>query len=183
MVAVAVSVAVAATVSAYAASAASTRARGGSQVLDRTYSCQVRAQHYFDFQTSVNLPPTPAGFQRPGQVWLDTAGKAVPQFWFRALPNSLKVDGSACRASSRRVTLKPTGLGTGTTVTPSLFGQLNGRCGTTKRVLVHFRITMQSGTPEKALVAIRNGDHKSKPVAFFNWRPLKMTGYLGHSCH
>ena len=184
LVAVAVSVAVAATVSAYAAPAASTRGREGSRVLDSTYSCRVRTQHYVDVATSVTLAPV-QGMQRPAEVWLDTAGKtsgtkAIPQVYFQAAKISLKVDKSACRASSRRVPLKP-GLPLYQTVTPSFFGSINVRC-TVTRVLVRLRIEMKGGTPAQALVAIRNDNHKASPVAFLNWSPRKIKGYIGGSC-
>ncbi len=181
----AIGVAVAATASAYAAPAASTRRFEGSRVLDGTYSCRVRAQHYFDVGTSVTLPPTPEGFQRPALVWLQTAGKSgvtLPQVSFQAMEKGITVDKSACRASSRRVPLKP-GLPLYETVTPSLYGHIDVRCAkAAKRVLVRLRVEMKGGKPAQALVAIRNDNHKATPVAFFNWSPRRIKGYIGSSC-
>jgi hypothetical protein len=168
-----------------AAPASSTR------VVDRTYSCKVRPARYIDLETSVTLPPE-NGQPRPGQVRVTTVRKGierngmtfyVPQVFFEEKKDSLDVDGSACRRSSRRVPLKTTGLPTpGETATPTHTGSVNGRCSTTKRVLVHLKLTMQNGKPEKALLAVHNDNEKSKPIAFYRWSPSKIVGYLGKSC-
>lgn len=162
-----------------------------TQVVDRTYSCKVRPARYIDLETSVTLPPA-NGQPRPGQVRVTTVKKGiqrngitfyVPQVFFEDKKASLDVDRAACRRSSRRVPLKTTGLPTpGETATPTHTGSVNGRCTTAKRVLVHLKLTMQNGKPEKALLAIRNDNEKSKPVAFYRWSPSKIVGYLGNSC-
>ena len=146
---------------------------------------------YIDLETSVTLPPED-GQPRPGQVRVTTVKKGiqrngitfyVPQVFFEEKKDSLDVDTSACRRSSRRVPLKTTGLPTpGETATPTHTGSVNGRCSTTKHVLVHLKVTMQNGKPETALLAIRNDSEKSKPVAFYRWSPSKIVGYLGNSC-
>ena len=179
----AVTVTVAASVG--AAPASSTR------IVDRTYSCKVRPAHYIDLETSVTLPPE-NGQPRPGQVRVTTVKKGiqrngitfyVPQVFFEEKKDSLEVDSSACRRSSRRVPLKTTGLPTpGETATPTHTGSIDGRCSTAKRVLVHVKLTTQNGKPEKALLALRNDKDKSKPIAFYRWSPSKIVGYLGNSC-
>jgi hypothetical protein len=183
IVAAAVTVAAAASVSAAPASS--------KQVVDRTYSCKVRPARYIDLESSVTLPPE-NGQPRPGQVRVTTVKKGiqrngitfyVPQVFFEEKKDSLDVDRSACRRSSRRVPLKTTGLPTpGETATPTHTGSVNGRCSTTKRVLVHLKVTMQNGKPEKALLAVRNDSEKSKPVAFYRWSPSKIVAYLGKTC-
>jgi hypothetical protein len=168
-----------------AAPASSTR------VVDRTYSCKVRPARYIDLESSVTLPPE-NGQPRPGQVRVTTVKKGiqrngitfyVPQVFFEEKKDSLDVDRSTCRRSSRRVPLKTTGLPTpGETATPTHTGSVNGRCSTTKRVLVHLKVTMTNGKPEKALLAVRNDNEKSKPIVFYRWSPSKIVGYLGNSC-
>jgi len=168
-----------------AAPASSTR------VVDRTYSCKVRPARYIDLETSVTLPPE-NGQPRPGQVRVTTVKKGierngmtfyVPQVFFEEKKDSLDIDRSACRRSSRRVPLKTTGLPTpGETATPTHTGSVNGRCSTARRVLVHLKITLQNGKPEKALLAVHNDNEKSKPIVFYRWSPSKIVGYLGNSC-
>jgi hypothetical protein len=162
-----------------------------AKVVDRTYSCRVRLARYIDLETSVTLPPE-NGRPRPGQVRVTTVKKGiqrngmtfyVPQVFFEEKTDSLDVDRAACRRSSRRVPLKSAGLPTpGETATPTHTGSVNGRCSTAKRVLVHLKLTMTNGKPEKALFAIRNDKAKSKPVAFYRWSPSKIVGYLGNTC-
>lgn len=185
--------AVVATASAYAATAASTRARSGSHVLDSTYSCRVRSSHYIDIDTSVHLPPF-QGRPQPATMWLDTVDKfvkvpgqtapeRVPQLFFTDGKNSLRVDRAACSRSSRAAPLKSAGLASDGTITPSWRGRIDARCATSKRakrVLVHFRIEITDGTPQSALVAFRNDDAKHRPLEFINWRPRKITVYLGN---
>jgi hypothetical protein len=182
-----IGVVVAVTVVANAAAAPASSTR----VVDRTYSCKVRPARYIDLESSVTLPPE-NGQPRPGQVRVTTVKRGiqrngitfyVPQVFIEEKKDSFEVDRSACRPSSRRVPLKPTGLPTpGETATPSHTGSINGRCSTAKRVLVHLKITMENARPEKALVALRNDSEKSKPVAFYRWSPSKIVAYLGTTC-
>lgn len=163
----------------------------GPRVVDGSYSCLVRAERYIDVHTSVTLPP----FQnrpRPATLSLFTVEKTikrngldfnVPQLFFQAVKSSLSIDRSNCIRSSRRVALKPTGLPSGAqTVSPTYLGSLDERCVTTKRVLLHLRITMQSGTPTSALVAIRDDTKTRRAVEFLNWKPRKIKGYFSKSC-
>jgi hypothetical protein len=170
---------------------AATAPASSTRVVDRTYSCKVRPARYIDLEPSVTLPAE-NGQPRPRLVRVTTVKKGiqrngitfyVPQVFFEEKKDSFDVDRSACHRSSRRVPLKPTGLPTpGETATPTHTGSVNGRCSTTKRVLVHLKVTMQNGTPETALLAVRNDSEKSKPVAFYRWSPSKIVGYLGNSC-
>jgi hypothetical protein len=183
IVIVAAAAAVALGATAYAAPASATQARAGAQVVDKTYSCRVWRQHPFYFGTQVRLPATASGGAQPGLASVTTANNHAFQVVFKDVKNSLRVDKSVCRPSSRRVPLKPAGLTLNQTVTTHFAGHLNGNCPThVKRVLVHFRVTMTNGTPERALFAVRKGDAKAKPLAFFKWSPDKITGYLAKSC-
>jgi hypothetical protein len=161
-----------------------------ASVLDRTYSCRVRQEHYVDVNTSVTLPPE-QGYPRPAQLWLDTVHKTqlvgglhavVAQVRFEAVKNSLSIDTSLSRHSSHAVALEPAGLPLYETATPDHLGKIDARCGTAKRVLVRFRIELTAGKPLHALFAVRNDTSKSKPVEFVKWSPAKITGYLGKSC-
>ena len=183
IVIVAAAAAVAATATAYTARASATGARAGAQVVDKTYSCRVWRQHPFYFGTQVRLPATASGGAQPGLASVTTANDHAFQVVFKDVKNSLKVDRSVCRPSSRRVALKPAGLALFQTVTTHFMGHLNGNCPTrVQRVLVHFRITMTGGTPQRALFAVRKGDARGRPLAFFKWSPDKITGYLAKSC-
>jgi len=182
-------VALVATASAYAAT--SSRTGGGARVLDRTYTCRVRPQHYVNVNTNVSLPPDASGHATPAQVWLDTVHKTtpmggllvvVPQVAFEARKNSLRVDRSLCRSSSRRIALRPAGLPLYETVTPQHGGHINVRCAAGKRVLVRFRIRVAGGKPEHAVFAVRNDATRSRPVEFLKWSPSKITGYLADRC-
>src|SRR5262249_6932304 len=126
-------------------------ARGGEtvQVVDRTYTCRGRPEHYVNVNT--NVPLSPMGASGPpirAQVWLDTVHKTtpvggilavMPQVEFETLKSSLQVDTSLCTHSSRSIALKPAGLPLYETATPHIFGHVNERCATGKQVLVHFR--------------------------------------------
>ena len=183
IVIVAAAAAVAATATAYTARASATQAPAGEQVVDKTYSCRVWRQHPFYFGTQVRLPATASGGAQPGLASVTTANDHAFQVVFKDVKNSLKVDQPVCRPSSRQVVLKPAGLALFQTVTTHLVGHLNGNCPTrVKRVLVHFRITMTGGTPERALFVVRKDDARARPLAFFKWSPDKITGYLAKSC-
>lgn len=183
IVIVAAAAAVAATATAYTARASADRARAGAQVVDKTYSCRVWRQHPFFFGMQVRLPATASGGAQPGLASVTTANDHAYQVVFKDVKNSLKVDKPVCRPSSRRVALKQAGLALFQTVTPHFVGHISGNCPTrVNRVLVHFRVTMTNGIPERALLAVRKGDARGRPLAFFKWRPDKITGYLAKSC-
>jgi len=176
-------VAVAVSTSAYAAPAGVTRAHAGEQAVDRTYSCRNAPHRVFFFGTQVRLPPGGQVAAGPAMASVTTAADHAFQVVFKDVKNSLRVDKSVCRPSSRRVALKPSGLAKDQTVTPSYAGHSSGKCPThAKRVLVHFRIAMTGGAPERALLAVRQDRAKGRPLAFFNWSPRKVTDYLAKSC-
>jgi hypothetical protein len=176
IVIVAAAVAVVATASAYAAPA-------GARVVDKTYSCRTWHQHPVYFGTQVRLPPGGQVAAQPAQASVTTARNHAFQVVFKDVKNSLRVDKSVCRPSSRRVPLKPAGLALDQTVTRNVTGYINGYCPThATRVLVHFWITMTAGTPQQALLAVRKDDAKHRPLAFFKWTPRRVTGYLAGSC-
>lgn len=112
-----------------------------------------------------------------------TAADHAFQVVFKDVRNSLRVDKSVCRPSARRVALKPSGLARDQTVTPAYAGHSSGKCPThARRVLVRFRIAMTGGTPERALLAVRQDRARGRPLAFFKWSPRKITDYLAKSC-
>lgn len=163
-----------------------------TSVVDRTYSCKVRPQHYIDLNTSVTLPPTQSVL-RPANLNLFTVKKTfkengytfnLPQVFFQAAKGSNpKIDTPTCRRSSRKAALKPTGLPSHPeTVTPGYLGLFDERCVTAKRVLVHVRIALSGGVPTAALLAVRNDTRTRRPVEFLNWKPRKIKGYFAKSC-
>jgi hypothetical protein len=162
------------------------------RVLDRTYTCRVRPQHYVDVNTNVFSPSSATGgYPVPAELWLDTVDKTaevgglravVPQVRFQSTKNSLSVDQALCRRSSHRIALRPAGLPLYQTVTPRFLGKIETRCAVVKRVLVHFRITMIGGRPARALFVVGNDAAKTRPLEFIKWMPRKIRGYLGSSC-
>jgi hypothetical protein len=180
---VAVTAAVAAAASAFAPPAGATRAHAGAQVVDKTYSCRSAPHPVFFYGAQVRLPPGGQVAAGPAMATVTTANDHAFQVVFKDVKNSLKVDKSVCRPSSRRVALKPAGLALDQTVTRNLGGQMSGKCPThAKRVLVHFRVSMTAGTPKQALLAVRNDSAKGRQLAFFKWSPRKISGYLAQSC-
>ena len=179
---VSTAIAVTAAVSAHAAP---------TSVVDRTYTCKVRPQHYIDLNTSVTLPPK-QNVQRPANLNLFTVKKTfkqngydfnLPQVFFEASKGTNpKIDKPTCRPSSRRAALKPSGLRLADTVTPQYLGFFDERCVTAKRVLVHLRITVSGGVPVSAVVAVRNENEHRRAVEFLDWKPRKIKGYFGKSC-
>jgi hypothetical protein len=164
-----------------------------TKVVDATYSCRVQEKHsvhFVDLDVGVTYPPLD-GVNRPAHVSVTTEPKTVlrygkyllmPQVYFDHVKDSLDVDLGNCRRSRSSPALTHAALGGAQTATPNKLGDFQQRCTTKKRVLVRYRITMSNGTPERALLAVRNDGEKSRPIAFFRWAPRKITGYLGKGC-
>lgn len=187
----AIALALVAAAGAYAAPANSAGAGGVTRVVDRTYLCGVRAERYVDVNASVALPPDSSGHPILAQLWLDTVHKTapvgglmavVPQVEFEGRKNSLQVDNALCHPTSRRVPLGHAGLPLYETATPHVFGHVDERCVTSRRVVVRFRIEMKNGAPQRALFAVRDGNARSRPAEFINWHPRKITTYVGKRC-
>jgi hypothetical protein len=171
-------------------------ATSGSAGIDRTYSCRVQVRGgapAVDVGAEVSvfkpasLNPTGKPGVVPGSAGVTTARKNVgnvfvPQVSFRAVKNSFTVDRTLCRRSSRHVALQPAGLASNGTATPDFEGGFYDRCVSARRVLVRVRLSLQDGVPARALLAVRNDDVKSRPIAFVRWSPSRVTSYLAASC-
>ena len=169
--------------SAIPAFAGATRAHAGVEIVEKTYSCRSAPRPVFIYGAQVRLPPGGQVAAGPAMATVTTADDHAFQVVFKDVKNSLKVDRSVCRPSSRRAALKPAGLALDQTVTRNLVGHLSGKCPThAKRLLVHFRIAMTGGTPERALLAVRQDKARSRPLAFLRWSPRKITDYVAQSC-
>ena len=174
--------AAAAAAGACAAPAGATRAHAGTQVVDRTYSCRSAPHPDFIFGAQVRLPPGGQVAAGPAMATVTTANDHAFQVVFKDVKNSLRVDKSPCRTSSRRIALRPAGLPLYETVTSHHLGHVNARCAAAKRVLVRFRITMTGGKPERALFAVRNDALKGRQVEFLKWSASTITAYLSNGC-
>jgi hypothetical protein len=178
-------------VGAHASSAAPARTHTGAAILDKTWSCRVQQAHVVNLYTSATLPPV-GNKPQPGGLFLTTGVKTVvknnttvtvAQVSLQAKQNSLRIDTGACRRVKKQIPLKPKGLPTPpTTVTPSLRGFDNEQCDTSARVLVRLQLKSTNHTPAHALMAVRNDNAKSRPIAFYNWSPNKVSVFLGKTC-
>lgn len=183
--------ALAAAVGVQTSAAAPSTASGSASTLDATYACHVGSQKDVVIYGGVTLPPT-NGQRQAGVFALTTNPKSVTkngttttqsQIGFGARKNSLRIDKSSCHLVTKKIPLKSKGLsGPPETATPTQFGHVNVRCGTRTTALVRFRITIKAGVPTQALVAVRDGTAKNRPLAFYTWSPRKITAYTGNSC-
>ena len=181
----------AAAVGVHASSAAPTGPITHASTFDKTFSCRVRRQHFVNFSASATLPPV-NGQRQPGGLYLTTVQKrreqngatvTLTQVSLSARKNSLRIDMSTCNRVKRQIPLKPKGLpGPAITLTPHHQGYDNERCGTTARVLVRLQFKTTNGAPSHALFAVRNDNAKSRPIAFYNWSPSKVSIYTANNC-
>jgi hypothetical protein len=176
----------------HASSAAPARAAARTSTSNATYSCVVSQQHFVNVYGGVTLPPV-KNRQQPGALTLSTGVKTVvkdgvtttvSQIGVGARKNSLKIDKSSCSRVKHQIPLKPKGLppSLAKTATPTLFGHVGLQCGSGARVLVRLQLTTKAGVPTHALLAVRNGSAKKRPLAFYNWTPARVTAYSAASC-
>lgn len=160
---------------------------------DATYSCRVASQHVVNLSASASRPPDSNDNKpEPGALVLTTGVKSVThgdttttvsQVGVEAVKNGFKIDKQSCRRVKKQIPLKPKGLpGPATVVTPTLRGYDNENCGTSARVLVRLKLKTTNKIPTHALLAVRNEGGKSRPVAFYNWSPNKVSVFIGTSC-
>jgi hypothetical protein len=202
-VAVAVAVAsgvVVAVAGVYAAPAVFSSSTVRSSVVDRAYACAVLphgGRTWVDLEGFPRIPyvdaqhnpsgkagPKPAIFSLATVERTGTDGKALPPFsqlGFKDVKGSLFVDRSACRPSPRRVALSHAGLVAQGAVTVQS-GLFNDRCLSARRVVFHVRVVLRGGTPTSAKVAVRNDDAKSRPIAYVDWTPKRITYFLDPNC-
>lgn len=178
-------------VGAHASSAAPVRGTGIALTTNATYSCRVSQQHSVNVYGSVTLPPANDKPQ-PGILTLTTGTKTivkngvtttVSQVGLGARKNSLKIDKGSCQRVKHQIPLRPKGLPTPPkTATPALFGHVGLQCATQARVLVRLQLTTKAGVPTHALLAVRNGSGKKRPLAFYDWSPGKVSAYSASAC-
>jgi hypothetical protein len=183
----------AAAVGVHASSAAPTGPITHASTFDKTFSCRVRRQHFVNLYAGATLPPASGSSQKqPGGLSLTTVQKTreqngalvtLTQVSLSARKNSLRIDMSTCNRMKRQIPLKPKGLpGPAITLTPHHQGYDNERCGTTARVLVRLQFKTTNRVPSHALFAVRNDNAKSRPIAFYNWSPSKVSIYTANNC-
>jgi hypothetical protein len=181
----------AAAVGVHASSAAPARETTSASTFDKTFSCRVRRQHFVNLTASATLPPV-NGQRQPGGLYLTTVQKTrqqngatvtLTQMSLSKRKNSLRIDMSTCRSVKQQIPLKPKGLpGPPITLTPHHQAFDNERCGATARVLVRLQFKTTNGVPSHALFAVRNDSAKSRPIAFYNWSPDKVSVYTANNC-
>jgi hypothetical protein len=177
----------------HASSAAPTGPITHASTFDKTFSCRVRRQHFVNLYAGATLPPASgSGQKQPGGLSVTTVQKTreqngatvtLTQVSLSARKNSLRIDMSTCRRVKQQIPLKPKGLpGPPITLTPHHQGFDNERCGATARVLVRLQFKTTNGVPSHALFAVRNDSAKSRPIAFYNWSPDKVSVYTANNC-
>jgi hypothetical protein len=181
----------AAALGAHASSAAPGGGTGFAATLDKTYSCPVSSERYVSLNASVTLPPV-NNRPQPGVLSVSTGVNVstqngttvvVSQFGLEAAKNTLRIDTSSCHRVKQQIPLKPKGLpGPPTTITKKLFGRFSTQCTSTARVLIRLRLTTANHTPSHAVLAIRDQNAKSRPVAFVKWSPRKISLYTARGC-
>jgi len=181
----------AAAVGVHASSAAPTGPITHASTFDKTFSCRVRLAFFVGFSVIFNIPPV-NGQRQPGGLYLTTVQKTrqengatvtLTQVSLSARKNSLRIDMSTCRRVKQQIPLKPKGLPTPAfTLTPHHQGFDNEFCDTAARVLVRLQFKTTNGVPSHALFAVRNDNAKSRPIAFYNWSPDKVSVYTANNC-
>jgi hypothetical protein len=182
----------AAAVGVHASSAAPTGPITHASTFDKTFSCRVRRAHFVNLAASSNIPSNNGQKQSPGGLYLTTVQKTrqengatvtLTQVSLSARKNSLRIDMSTCRRVKHQIPLKPKGLPTPAfTLTPHHQGFDNEFCDTAARVLVRLQFKTTNGVPSHALFAVRNDSAKSRPIAFYNWSPDKVSVYTANNC-
>lgn len=190
-------VAVAAIATAVAFAASTLSVGGASKVVEGTISCPVRVltkAHAVDVGawTVTHNSALPASFRaagigvttdprnvKPG----DPSSKQIIQLSLQSgAVNGMAVDVPFCSRSSRSVPLRPAGLPSAGTATPTFRSSFEQRCVTTARALIHYRVTEKGVVPVRAQVAVADDNPKMTPVAFVEWAPQRVTAFFGNSC-
>jgi hypothetical protein len=156
----------------------------GASTLDRTYSCRAvgpGGSPILNISGDVVLP------SRAGNVSMSTGRDFTPGdsdiMFFELLTDrtGVRVDGVACKQTHKRTPLSTKGLRSNGVVTDSFVGNFRLFCHVGSRVDVHARVTLSSGRPTAALVAISN-EASGKPVSFINFKPKRIASYASTRC-
>jgi hypothetical protein len=152
----------------------------------------VRRAHFVNLAASSDIPSNNGQKQSPGGLYLTTVQKTrqengatvtLTQVSLSARKNSLRIDMSTCRRVKHQIPLKPKGLPTPAfTLTPHHQGFDNEFCDSAARVLVRLQFKTTNGIPSHALFAVRNDNAKSRPLAFYNWSPERVSVYTANNC-
>jgi hypothetical protein len=179
---------VAAGLSAHATSAAPFSAKS---TVDVTYSCPVQKAKVVTIYASTAFKP-PGGPPAPGALGFNTGietktvnGTTTTKAQASVTPkkNGVTLDKKACTKLKKRISLSAKGLPYPVTVTPKVLGYTNQACDAAKRIVFRLQVHIAGGKPTSAVLAVRNADAKSKPIALVNWSPKKASGHFSSGCN
>jgi hypothetical protein len=156
----------------------------GATILDRTYSCRAVGP---GGSPALNISGDVALSSRAGDLLMSTGRDFTPGdsdiMFFEMVTDraGVRVDAVACKQTYKRVPLSAKGLRSNGVVTDSFVGNFRLFCHVASRVDVRARVTLTSGRPSAALVAISN-EASGKAVSFINFRPKRIASYASTRC-
>jgi hypothetical protein len=158
----------------------------GAGVVEGVVSCPTEARaglHTVRVGGTVTVPGRYPGGVFVWSVFELHAGKVVSQVEFNTAAPALIVDRGLCRPRTSGPPFTGKGLLANGTVTPDFVGQLDDTCTlAAARVLVHYRVTFARGGAVRGTLAVATDDRRRTPVAFLDWRPTRLTSFLGSHC-
>jgi len=150
---------------------------------DVTYSCPVQAAKLVDVY---------AGAKSPVALIFDTGIETEtvngvtspkPQASVKPQSNGVTIDTKNCTKLKKRIAFSTKGLPKTLAATRGHGGSVDKACKTAATVV--FRLQVHSGAtgpPTSAVLAVRNDNAKSKPIALVYWSPRRVRVHLESAC-
>jgi hypothetical protein len=154
--------------------------RGSGSTVDRTASC---ATTNGAVQLTANAElPNP----KVASAGLWTENSLTTLFAVDTRYSGFTLNGSRCRAAAARIPRARSSLPSAGTYDAGDFRGLTAYCPAARRVVVHFRVHLDSaGKPLDAKIAVWGRTRRAKPLrplAFLQWSPQGVVTYLSSRC-
>jgi hypothetical protein len=159
--------------------------------VDVTYSCPVQKAKVVDVYAGTAFKPAHSTTTSPGALGFDTGiktktvdGTTTTKAQASVVPkkNGVTIDKKACTKLKKKLPLSAKGLPILVTATPTFRGYTSQACDSAKTIVFRLQVHIIGGKPTSAVLAVRNADKKSKPIAFVHWRPKKISAHFSNGC-
>jgi hypothetical protein len=177
--------AVAAALSAHVTTAAALPAKPALSppTTDVTYSCPVQASKLVDVYAGVK---NPVALIFDTGIETDTVNGVTspkPQASVKPQSNGVTIDTKNCTKLKKRIAFSTKGLPKTLTATRGHGGSVDKACKTAAAVVFRLQVhSSDTGPPTSAVLALRNDNAKSKPIALVYWSPRRVRVHLESGC-
>ncbi len=159
--------------------------------IDVTYSCPVQKVKVVNIYAGTAFTPAHTTTKSPGALGFDTGiktkttdgtTKTTAQASVVPKKSGVTIDKKACTKLKKPIAFSAKKLPVAVNATPNFRGYTSQACDSARNVVFRLQVHLTGGTPTSAVLAVRDADAKSKPIALVNWSTKKVSAHFATGC-